>query len=285
VEPTKLIAAAFSVSIFLIVAGFALEASWQDITFLFKRPDLLGRSLLAMSVIMPIVTALLIWKIDFNPHVEVALVLLAVSPVFPGLAKKAISAGGDRSYAYGLLAMTALVSIALVPISIAVLSAVVGKEISMSAATVARVVLMSILAPLVLGVLVRHFAPAFADRIKGPVSLLGVVLLLLGYIPMLVLVWPAFLALFGHGTLVAIATIAIVSLAVGHFLGGPESHNRTVLALATALRHPAVALSIAAANGADKLVSAAILLYVLVSAVLSIPYTMWRKRSEAVAAS
>jgi BASS family bile acid:Na+ symporter len=107
---------------------------------------------------------------------------------------------------------------------------------------------------------------------------------LVAYIPMLVLVWPAFLALLGQGTLVAIVIIAIASLAVGHFFGGPESDDRTVLALATALRHPAVALSIAAANGADKLVSAAILLYGLVSAVLSIPYTLWRKRSEAGAA-
>jgi bile acid:Na+ symporter, BASS family len=278
VEPMKLIAGALSASIFLVVAGFALEATWQDITNLFKRPALLGRSLLAMFVIMPVVTALLVVALDFRPHVEVALLLLAVSPVFPMLPKKAISAVGHRSYAYGLLATTALLSIALTPLSVAILSAVFGKDVSISSAVVAKVVLMTILAPLVLGVLVRQFAPAFADRIQGLVSGLGSVLLLLSFIPMLVFVWPALLTLLGQGTLVAIAIIAIMAFAVGHFLGGSESDDRTVLALATALRHPAVAISIAAANGADKVVSAAILLYVLVSAVLSIPYTLWRKR-------
>jgi BASS family bile acid:Na+ symporter len=105
------------------------------------------------------------------------------------------------------------------------------------------------------------------------------VLLILGFIPLLIVVWPAFLTLLGQGALLAIAIVAIVALAVGHVLGGPDSDDRTVLALATALRHPAVALAIAAANGADKLVSAAILLYALVGGVLSIPYIAWRKRS------
>ena len=275
----KLIAAAFPVSVFLIVAGFALDAAWQDITFLFKRPALLVRSLLAIFVVMPIVAAMLMVTLGFKPQIEVALVLLAVSPVFPMLPKKVTSAGGSRSYAYGLLATAALFSIALVPLSVAILGAVFGKDISVSSAVVVKVVLITILAPLVLGVLVRQYAPAFAARIKGLVSGLGSVILLLAFIPLLISLWPTFLALLGQGTLVAIAIIAVVALAVGHFLGGPESDDRTVLALATELRHPAVALSIAAANGADKFVSAAILLYVVVSGIMSIPYTSWRKRS------
>jgi BASS family bile acid:Na+ symporter len=279
VDAVKLIAAAFPISVFLIVAGFALEATWQDITFLFKRPGLLARSLLAIFVVMPVVAAVLMVTFDFRPQVEVALVLLAVSPVFPMLPKKVTSVGGTRSYAYGLLATAALLSIALVPLSIAILGAVFGKDIGVSYTVVVKVVLITILAPLVLGVLVRQYAPAAADRIKGLVSGLGSVILLLAFIPLLISIWPAFLTLLGHGTLVAIAIVAIVALAVGHFLGGPESDDRTVLALATELRHPAVAISIAAANGADKLVSAAILLYVLASGILSVAYTSWRKGS------
>jgi BASS family bile acid:Na+ symporter len=166
----KLIAAAFSVSVFLVVAGFALDATWQDITFLFKRPMMLGRSLLATFVIMPVAVAVLVVTLDFTAHIEVALVLLAVSPVFPMLPKKVTSVGVHRSYAFGLLATAALLSVALVPLSIGILSALFGKDISVSYAVIVKVVTATILAPLVLGVLVREYAPAVADRIKRLVS-------------------------------------------------------------------------------------------------------------------
>jgi bile acid:Na+ symporter, BASS family len=52
-----------------------------------------------------------------------------------------------------------------------------------------------------------------------------------------------------------------------------------VLALASGARHPGAALAIATANFPEqKLAPAAILLYLLLSAILSIPYVMWGKR-------
>ena len=62
-------------------------------------------------------------------------------------------------------------------------------------------------------------------------------------------------------------------------LGGPVPENRTSLAIATSSRHPGVALLLARANfPAEKLVVAAVLLYLLVNAVLAIPYLLWIKR-------
>ena len=62
-------------------------------------------------------------------------------------------------------------------------------------------------------------------------------------------------------------------------LGGPDDEDRSVLALASAARHPGVAMAVASANFPDqKLAPAAILLYLLLSAILTIPYVMWRRR-------
>jgi bile acid:Na+ symporter, BASS family len=77
----------------------------------------------------------------------------------------------------------------------------------------------------------------------------------------------------------------LIGLAAGHLLGGPDPDDRTVLALSTATRHPGVAIAIANANfPGGKLAVAAVLLYVLVSAVVSIPYLNWIKRRHAAAA-
>jgi BASS family bile acid:Na+ symporter len=88
------------------------------------------------------------------------------------------------------------------------------------------------------------------------------------------------LALIGNGTLLGIIAFLVIGLAVGHLLGGPAPNDRTVLALATATRHPAVAVAIAQiVFPAEKAVLATTLLYMLVGLAVTLPYVAWRKKS------
>lgn len=85
-----------------------------------------------------------------------------------------------------------------------------------------------------------------------------------------------------NGTLAAIVAFVLVGLVAGHLLGGPAPEDRTVQALSTASRHPGVAMAIASANfPQQKLTPAAILLYLIVCAIVTIPYLTWRKRRHA----
>ena len=58
--------------------------------------------------------------------------------------------------------------------------------------------------------------------------------------------------------------------------------DRTALALATATRHPAVALAVATSGSViradQKSMLGIILLYLIVATVISIPYRRWRSR-------
>ena len=55
-----------------------------------------------------------------------------------------------------------------------------------------------------------------------------------------------------------------------------------MLALATSSRHPAIAIAIANANFPDqKLVAPAVLLYLILSIVLAVPYLNWVKAKHA----
>ena len=49
---------------------------------------------------------------------------------------------------------------------------------------------------------------------------------------------PAMWTLIGNATVLAFAAFVIVSLAVGHLLGGPAPENRIAPAISTASRHP-----------------------------------------------
>ena len=90
--------------------------------------------------------------------------------------------------------------------------------------------------------------------------------------------WPQVRVFIGDGQILLIAGIVVVGLAVGHLLGGPIEGDRTALAMATAARHPAVALAVATSGveAQPKPELAVILLYLLVATVISIPYQKWR---------
>jgi BASS family bile acid:Na+ symporter len=92
---------------------------------------------------------------------------------------------------------------------------------------------------------------------------------------------PAIWTLIGNGTIIALAAFVFFGLAIGHYLGGPKPENRTALALATASRHPGIALALAQANFPEqKLAMAAVLLYLLVNAAVSFPYLLSTKRRQ-----
>jgi BASS family bile acid:Na+ symporter len=74
----------------------------------------------------------------------------------------------------------------------------------------------------------------------------------------------------------------VAGIAVGHWLGGPDDDDRSALALATATRHPGVALAVLHATmPADKTPAVVVILYLLVASLAAAPYVAWRRRRRA----
>lgn len=276
----KLTILALQASIFFTVFCLGLEATLQDAVSLFRRPLLLLRSLLAMNVIMPLFAALMAAVFNLRPQVEVALILLAVSPVPPVLPRTQLKAAGSSSYVYGLLVAAGLLSIVFVPLTIEILGRVFAANVHISPAAVAKVIITTILLPLALGILVHSRAPDFSKRHGKSMARLAMILLLIAAVPLLILAFPAMISALGNGTLLAIIAFILVGLSVGHWLGRPDPGDQTILALATASRHPGLAIAIAAANfpAQSRQIAAAILLYFLVRMVVVIPYMRTRTR-------
>jgi BASS family bile acid:Na+ symporter len=273
-----LIRIAVLLSIMLIVLGFGLVCTWGDATSLFRNRSLLLRSLLAMNVLLPLFASALIAIFTLRPVIEVVLLALAVSPVPPFLPLKQSKLVGHHEYIYGLLGASSLLTIVLAPVTVALIGLTFSKHASISPTGIARIVALTVLVPFALGLLIHHLKPTVATRVSPIASKAGIVLLVMALVPVLIKMWPAMIALIGDGTVLAIIAFIVVGLAVGHWLGGPDPSTRTILALATATRHPGVALIIATANFPDeKLVAPAVMLYILISVIASIPYVMWRK--------
>lgn len=274
----QLIPIVIQVSLFVLVFALGLNATLADLVHLARRPGLLVRSILSMNVVMLVLAVAVALLVPLPPPIKIALVALAASPVPPILPGKQVKAGGTESYAIGLLVAASIVAIVMVPAVIELVGAIFGAEYHMPPARVAPVVLVSVIGPLVLGAIVGHFLPAFADRVQRPLSLIAAGLLVLACLPVVYTSASAVWALVGNGVIIFLVLFTLVGIAVGHLLGGPDQNDRTVLALATGTRHPGVAIAIASLNfPGDKVVLAVVLWHLVIGAIVSIPYVRWRK--------
>jgi BASS family bile acid:Na+ symporter len=272
---------AINVSMGLIVFCIALGVRPADILPLVRSPGMLLRSIIAMYVVMPLVALALAIAFDFRHAVEVALVTMALAPIPPILPGKQIRSGGNPARTLGILTLTAAASVAFIPLAVELIGRIFRRDLAIPASIIFKMVAISLLLPAMAGMSVRQFAPRLADRIARPLSLFAMILLVAAFIPVLVKVWPAMMALIGDFTVVAIALFSAIGLLVGHVLGGPDAGDRTVLALAAATGHPGIAIGIAhATNPDDPGIPAAVLLVLLAGAVASVPYVIWRRKAR-----
>ena len=237
-----------------------------------------------MLLVMPVLAMLAANLLSLRHATEVVLVALAISPVPPLLPKRQAKGGGEQSYGLGLMAWCALLSIVVIPIWVTFLGRFFGHTFVVSPRTIASVILTAAIAPLLAGMMVRALLPALANRLAHPVQQIATVLLPLAVTAMLAGAWRPLWEAVGDGTILALATFIVAGLAVGHMFGGPHPEHSVVLALSTACRHPAIALAIASSNFPGERFGGTILLYLILNALLGLPYLAWQRRRQSAAA-
>jgi bile acid:Na+ symporter, BASS family len=268
-------------SLMLLVLALGLSASVADATSLFRRPRQLLRAVVAIEVVVPLVAVLLVVALPLPRLAKLGILLMAVSPVPPLVPGKQLKLGGSRTYVCGLYVAVSLLAIVLVPAVLAFLSAIFPGDAWIPPAAIARTVLVSVLLPLAAGMAIRLWKPGIAERAAPMVSKLANVLLAVGFVPILIAVWPAMARLLGNGTALAIAAVVAAGLLAGHLLGGPDPDDRTTLAIAASTRHPGIALLIARTDLPGEPVAPAVLLFLLVGILAATPYQMWSKKRAA----
>ena len=150
-DAKQILTLVFQVAIIGTVFGFGLNSTRDDLLYLWRRPGLLVRSLLAVLIVMPVAAVVLTKAFDFRHNVEVVLVALAISPVPPLLPQKESKAGGRRSYGLGLMLFLGLVAIAVIPLVVELLEQVFARPFTVDAGAIARIVLVAAFLPIVAG--------------------------------------------------------------------------------------------------------------------------------------
>lgn len=267
---------ALQASVWLLVFATGLHAERRHATYFLRNTGELGRVVLAMFIVMPLLALSMARTFELNPAVKIALVSFALSPVPPLMPTQVTKVSRATEYTIGLLVAASVLSIAIIPLAMLLIERTAARHLAMSPIVIAKQMSVGILAPLAVGMTVRHFVSSHANRLARGVSTVATVVLAVCLVLILVASRHALVSLLGNGTVLAIAVLVAAGLATGHLLGGPDRDHRSVLAIATSLRHPGIAIAIAHTNFPEqKLAGAAVLMCLLLGAVAVALYKRW----------
>jgi BASS family bile acid:Na+ symporter len=267
------------ISVLLIVFALGARSTLDDALYLFRRPTLLFRSMAAIYLIVPAFAVALCLLSDLSTPVQFALIALSVSPLPPILPSKEFKSGGDQAYVIGLLVAASLFALVATPLLVPLAAYAMGYEATISPLKIGRMILITVVAPLGLGMLLKAYAAKVADKVRKYATIAGTGLLLAAAIAILVAEWRAVVSLVGDGSVLAIAATVAVGLLAGHLMEGGDIGRRSSLALAAATRHPGIAIAIATLNfpALKQSAVAAILLFFIINVIVTIPYVRWAR--------
>lgn len=259
-------------SLVLALVAVGLQSRWSDLTYALSRPVLVLRAVVAVNLIVPLVAVLLVELFPLEPVVKAGIILMAVAPLAPAVPARMLKVGATTSFTVGLYVVLVLLSIIIVPVTLAILSRIYPVDVHFTAAAAARLAISSILMPLVIGIVVGTFFPAIAKRALKPARILSSAGLLLCLVLITIMMWDEMTALLGNGALLVILLTIAAGLLAGHVLGGPERNDRAALSAAAALRHPGIAGAIIAENFAGVGIEAVTMLFLLAAVLTTASY-------------
>lgn len=272
-------------TLFTLMVALGLGLQGEAVARLRRRPALIVRVLLGTCVLVPLV-ALLLLKTPaaqaLSPTVRLGIGLMALCPSAPLTLRKAGKKGGDRELAALLQVGAAIIAIASIPLMADLFRAAFAlRGWDIQPGVVARQVGQAQVLPLALGIGLRSWRPALADRLEGPLDRIATGLLLLLVVVVLALTGH-FLVPFVAANGLALAFMAVMvvaALAIGALLSGGDRQERTTTGLVTSMRNPGLALLLASIHArGDQGIQLAIIVYLLMTILLSIPFLRWQNR-------
>jgi BASS family bile acid:Na+ symporter len=285
---TALLIVLIKTSLISLMVALGLGLRLDELAKHRHRPWLILRVVLGSCVLVPLV-ALMVLQLPISDHMSAGarfgLALMALSPSAPLTLRKAGKQGGDHQLAALLQVAAALVAVVSIPLLSDLFRAahhVRGWNIQPGQVAL-QVGIVQVL-PLTIGLVVGHWRPDLGARWALPIQRISLLVTLIVVGLILLMVLPTVLS-FASGNPQAIGAMVVMTaaaLAIGYALGGGSQSERLTTALVTSMRNPGLAMLFAVTHGAAiEGVKVAIVTYVLVTILASIPFLRWARRASA----
>ncbi|WP_336039458.1 bile acid:sodium symporter family protein [Acinetobacter calcoaceticus] len=168
------------IALAIIMAGMGLELTLKDFKRVRQHPKAVFVALFCQLVILVSIAFVICKVFTLPPMIAVGLMLLAASPggatanLFSYLYK------GDIALNITLTAINSVLAAFTLPliVNFALLHFVASEQhVGLQFSKIVQVFVI-ILVPVIIGMLIRHFSPKFAERLNNPVRVFAIVFLL-----------------------------------------------------------------------------------------------------------
>jgi BASS family bile acid:Na+ symporter len=274
------IVAPVSVALIVFAQGLGI-APGQVLGYWKERPGLMLRSLVAMLVLVPAVALGLILLLKPSVGVAIGLAILVACPPAPLMLKAAPKKGAANAAFMATLHLSlAALAFVTVPAVLSLISRPLGFEADVDLGAMAWILARTILLPIGIGLAVRSFFPAAADRLAPVLGKAGTIGLAVVVLFAVAAFYPALLAM-DLWSYAVMGMVSLAALAIGHFAGSADAGERTTLAVECAVRHPVLALTIAGMNFGAKNALPVLVPCVVTFIVIAMVYMALRGKSAA----
>jgi BASS family bile acid:Na+ symporter len=238
-----------SIALVELMLTIGLGTTFAELAGVVRNWRLVGKAALANYVCVPLIAVLLLLLFEAHPLVAAGFFVAAACPGAPFGPPFTRMARGNVVVSVGLMVILAASSALIAPLLLHILLPLTcGDEpVDVDLVKTVGTLLLTQLLPLGVGLALRQWRPALAEKLKKPAGLLSVVLNL-ALLTTIVIV--QFDMLIGIRLVAYAGMFALVSasVAVGWLLGGPGRDTRTAMAMATSVRNVGVTLVIVTAT-------------------------------------
>lgn len=264
----------FAVSSMLSVG---LAYSYRQIVQPLGNAHAVIRAVLANFVLVPAFVSLVVQILPLNRSLQIGLLLIGTAAGAPFLIKYAQAANLDIALSASLLVLLLIATMFYMPIVVPLIL----PHANVSAAAIARPLLVTMLMPLVVGHLVEVKFRDKAKRLLPWIRKLSTVALIILLVTTFIVNANGILNLFGTGAILAAIVVVSGCFLIGFALGSTARGTRGVLGFGTAQRNIAAATVVSLEGFEDRDIFIMVVVTSLVSMALLFPIAaLMRKRGQ-----
>jgi BASS family bile acid:Na+ symporter len=271
----------------MLAAGFSF--TFREVIGPLREPNRIARALAGNFVLAPLLALVIARAFSLDSALTLGLILLGSAAGAPFLIKLIAMAAGDIALGTSLLVLLIPMTVVFMPFIVPLLA----PEAAVDAAMIARPLVVTMLLPLVGGLLVTEWAPRVAKRLAPIAGTVSTVTLVLVIVTTLIINARDLREILASTTSIAVVLFVLGAFGIGYLVASPHPERRVVLGLGTGQRNIAAATIVAAENvrvpDSFLLVKADTLVLVIVTGVLELlvlfPLARWLRGRHGRAAA
>src|SRR5438874_3202264 len=235
-----------SITLLEMMMAIGLSVKFSDVFRVATDWRLVGKAALASYVCVPAVGLSLLMLFQAQPFVAAGFLIAVVCPGAPYCPPFTGMAKGNVVVSVGLMIILAGSSAVLTPLLLQVLLPFLlpylpplpsdSPPLAIDAIKIVSTLFLAQFLPMCIGLAVRQWRPALADKLRKPANVLSMVLNL-ATLTLVLCVQRDMLMAIPLRAFVGMLTLVLASVAAGWLLGGPGRGNRTAMAMATSVRN------------------------------------------------